>query len=170
MADMERCSQCSYCKWIPLDQIKSWRFAKNCPSISYHNFNSYSARGRYLVLHSLMHGRSDYTDRVLDIVYKCVTCGNCDVSCKIGRYNMEPLEMIHDLRFKLVEEGLFVIVFGDAIHPEVQGVLGYARGNGMATTEIPEFDKLPQQVGLLSQTTQSFSGFPDSSLRSSDYI
>jgi len=60
---------------------------------------------------------------------------------------------------KLVEEGLFVIVFGDASHPEVQGVLGFAKGNGMATTEMPEFKKLPQQVGLLSQTTQSFSGF-----------
>ena len=55
--------------------------------------------------HSLLNGRSEYTDRVLDIVYKCVTCGNCDVSCKVCRYNMEPLEMIHDLRFKLVEDG-----------------------------------------------------------------
>ena len=44
-------------------------------------------------------------DRMLDIVYKCVTCGNCDVSCKVCRYNMEPLEMIHELRFKLVEDG-----------------------------------------------------------------
>jgi Fe-S oxidoreductase len=105
LAEAERCGQCSYCKWIPLDQIKSWRFANGCPSIAYNNFNSYSARGRYLVAHSLLNGRSEYTDRVLDIVYKCVTCGNCDVACKIGRYNMEPLEMIHDLRFKLVEEG-----------------------------------------------------------------
>ena len=103
--DMERCSQCSYCKWIPLDQIKSWRFAKGCPSISKHNFNSYSARGRFAVALSLLNGRSTYTDRVLDIVYKCVTCGSCDVADKICRYNMEPLEMIHELRFKLVEEG-----------------------------------------------------------------
>lgn len=105
LAESERCSQCSYCKWIPLDQIKSLRFANGCPSIAYNNFNSYSARGRYLVAQSLLTGRSDYTDRVLDIVYKCVTCGNCDVSCKVCRYNMEPLEMIHDLRFKLVEDG-----------------------------------------------------------------
>ena len=103
--DMERCSQCSYCKWIPLDQIKSWRFAKGCPSISKHNFNSYSARGRFAVALSLLNGQSTYTDRVLDIVYKCVTCGSCDVADKICRYNMEPLEMIHELRFKLVEEG-----------------------------------------------------------------
>jgi Fe-S oxidoreductase len=104
-ADMERCSQCSYCKWIPLDQIKSWRFAKGCPSIAYNNFNSYSARGRFAVALSLLNGQSTYTDRVLDIVYKCATCGSCDVSDKICRYNLEPLEMMHELRFRLVEDG-----------------------------------------------------------------
>ena len=103
--DQERCSYCSYCKWIPQDKIKSWRFAKGCPSIAKHNFNSYSARGRFAVALSLLNERSTYTDRVLDIVYKCVTCGSCDVADKICRYNMEPLEMIHELRFKLVEEG-----------------------------------------------------------------
>lgn len=103
--DMERCSQCSSCKWIPFDQIKSSRFAKGCPSIAYNNFNSYSARGRFAVSLSLLNGKSDYSDRVLDIIYKCVTCGSCDVADKICRYNMEPLEMIHELRFKAVEDG-----------------------------------------------------------------
>jgi Fe-S oxidoreductase len=103
--DMERCSQCSYCKWIPLDQVKSWRFAKGCPSIAYNNFNSYSARGRFAVALSLINGQSTYTDRVVDIVYKCVTCGSCDVADKICRYNLEPLEMMHELRFRLVEDG-----------------------------------------------------------------
>ena len=60
---------------------------------------------------------------------------------------------------KLSREGLFVIVFGDGSHPEVQGVLGYSKGNGLATIEIPRFDRLPQRIGLLSQTTQSFPGF-----------
>ena len=105
IVEAERCAQCSYCKWIPLDQIKSIRFSNGCPSIAYNNFNSYSARGRYMVAQSLLTGKSEYSDRVMDIVYKCVTCGNCDVSCKICRYNMEPLEMIHELRFKLVEDG-----------------------------------------------------------------
>ena len=104
-ADMERCSQCSYCKWIPLDQIKSWRFAKGCPSIAFSNFLSYSARGRFAVALSLLNGQSTYTDRVVDIVYKCTTCGSCDVSDKICRYNLEPMEMMHELRFRLVEDG-----------------------------------------------------------------
>ncbi len=103
--DMERCSQCSYCKWIPFDHIKSWRFSKGCPSIAYNNFNSYSARGRFAVALSLLNEQSTYTDRVLDIVYKCATCGSCDVADKICRYNLEPLEMMRELRFKLVEDG-----------------------------------------------------------------
>jgi Fe-S oxidoreductase len=103
-AEMDRCSVCSYCKWVPFDQVKSWRFAKNCPSVSYHNFNSYSARGRYAVARSLIHGQSEYSDTVRKIAYTCLTCGACDVSCKVCRYNLEPLEMVRELKFRLVEE------------------------------------------------------------------
>lgn len=60
---------------------------------------------------------------------------------------------------KLAEEGYAVIVFGENSHPEVQGVLGYAGNNGLATVEIPDFADKPKQAGLLSQTTQSFPGF-----------
>jgi Fe-S oxidoreductase len=104
-AETDRCSQCSYCKWIPFDHIKSWRFSKNCPSISYKNFNSYSARGRYAVARSLLKGQSDYSDTVREIVFTCMACGSCDVACKVCRYNLEPLEMVRELKFRLVEEG-----------------------------------------------------------------
>ena len=104
-ADMERCSQCSYCKFVPLDKIKSLRFSKGCPSIAYANFNAYSARGRFAVALSLLNKQSTYTDTVKDIVFKCQTCGACDVADKICRYNLEPLEMMHELRFRLVEDG-----------------------------------------------------------------
>jgi len=102
--DMERCSQCSYCKWVPQDQIKSQRFAKGCPSVAYNNFNAFSARGRFAVALSLLNKQSDYTDTVKDIVFKCNTCGACVVADKICRYNLEPLEMMHELRFRLVED------------------------------------------------------------------
>ncbi len=103
--DMERCTRCSYCKWIPFAKVKSWRFAKGCPSISYNNFQNYSSCGRLATALSLLEGRSSYTDRALDITYKCVTCGSCDVACKVCRYNMEPLETMRELRFRLVEDG-----------------------------------------------------------------
>jgi Fe-S oxidoreductase len=104
-AEMDRCSQCSYCKWIPFDQVKSWRFAKNCPSVSYFNFNSYSARGRYAVARSLIRGQSGYSDTVREIAFTCLACGSCDVACKVCRYNLEPLEMVRELKFRLVEDG-----------------------------------------------------------------
>jgi Fe-S oxidoreductase len=104
-ADMERCSVCSYCKFIPFDQIKSWRFSKGCPSIGFSNFQSYSARGRYAVALSLITGKSSYSPAVKDVVFKCQTCGSCDVTCKICRYNLEPLETALEFRAKLVADG-----------------------------------------------------------------
>ncbi len=58
---------------------------------------------------------------------------------------------------KLAEEGYFIVVFGDADHPEVKGILGYTRGRGMAALEIKTLDSLqplPRRLGILSQTTQ----------------
>lgn len=104
-AEMERCSQCSYCKWIPFDQVKGWRFAKNCPSVAYHNFNSYSARGRYAVGRSLLRKQSGFSQKVQHIAFSCLACGACDVACKVCRYNLEPLEMVRELKFHLVREG-----------------------------------------------------------------
>ena len=103
--DALRCTRCAYCKWIPVDLIKSSRFAKGCPSIDYNNFHSYSAGGRLVTLLSLLEGRIEITDKVKDSVFQCQLCGNCDVTCKICRYDMEPLQAMHELRFKLVEEG-----------------------------------------------------------------
>ncbi len=103
--EIERCSACSYCKWIPLDHVKSRRFAKNCPSIDYYNFNNYSARGRYLTSRSILRAEIEITDEVMDIAHTCLTCGACDVSCKISRYNLEPLEMVRDLKAELVDRG-----------------------------------------------------------------
>jgi Fe-S oxidoreductase len=54
---------------------------------------------------SLLQGKSDYTDRVRDIVYKCQACGSCDVACKICRYNLEPLAAGIELRARLVDDG-----------------------------------------------------------------
>lgn len=60
---------------------------------------------------------------------------------------------------RLADAGFSVVIFGDQSHPEVQGVLGWAGGKGLATLSVPRFDWAPQRIGILSQTTQSFSAF-----------
>ena len=58
---------------------------------------------------------------------------------------------------RLAESGFFTIIYGDANHPEVKGVLGWTKGKGAATLDerfIARFDNPPRRLGLLSQTTQ----------------
>lgn len=58
---------------------------------------------------------------------------------------------------RLAESGFFVIVYGDTNHPEVAGILGWAKGQGMATLDekpVAALEPLPRRIGVLSQTTQ----------------
>ena len=103
-ADALRCTRCSYCKWIPFDLVKSHRFAKGCPSVESGKFHSYSAGGQLVTALTLMDGRSEVTDKVVDIAFKCQLCGNCDVACKMCRYDMEPLLALREFRAHLVEK------------------------------------------------------------------
>ncbi len=58
---------------------------------------------------------------------------------------------------RLAESGFFVIVYGNAEHPEVKGILGWAKDQGLATMDvepITALEILPRRLGILSQTTQ----------------
>ncbi len=58
---------------------------------------------------------------------------------------------------RLARAGFFVIIYGDANHPEVKGILGWANNNGLATLDehfSATREKLPRRLGILSQTTQ----------------
>jgi len=66
---------------------------------------------------------------------------------------------------RLAEAGFFTVIYGDVDHPEVKGVLGWAKGKGVATLDerfVAKLDNLPRRLGVLSQTTQipaRFTGF-----------
>jgi Fe-S oxidoreductase len=104
-ADGMRCNRCSYCKWIPLDRVKSWEFAKGCPSVDYRHFHAYSAGGRLISMLSLTDGRSEISDEMIDVAFECTLCGQCDVSCKVCRYDMHILSAAREFRHYLNEKG-----------------------------------------------------------------
>jgi 4-hydroxy-3-methylbut-2-enyl diphosphate reductase len=62
---------------------------------------------------------------------------------------------------RLGKAGFWVLVFGDAAHPEVRGVLGWAGENASASLEAPHLDALPRRLGILCQTTQSQERFTE---------
>ncbi|MFC2034512.1 4-hydroxy-3-methylbut-2-enyl diphosphate reductase [Chloroflexota bacterium] len=66
---------------------------------------------------------------------------------------------------RLAKSGFLVIIYGDASHPEVRGILGWANGKGVATLDenfVATMEYLPRRLAVLSQTTQipdRFTGF-----------
>jgi Fe-S oxidoreductase len=142
--DMEGCSRCSSCKWVPFNQVKSWRFAKSCPSIDRYNFQAYSGSGRMIMGLSMLEGRSELNDDVTDIIYRCQLCGACDASCKVYRDDIDLTEVLLELRAQCVESGQLVIeqmMMLDALkeHDNVLGEPKEKRGDwaeGLAVKDI----------------------------------
>ncbi len=58
---------------------------------------------------------------------------------------------------RLAEAGFLVVIFGDAEHPEVRGILGWTKGRGIAALDdkfVANLGQIPRRIGILSQTTQ----------------
>jgi 4-hydroxy-3-methylbut-2-enyl diphosphate reductase len=63
---------------------------------------------------------------------------------------------------ELAEAGFDVIIFGEAEHSEVKGLLGWAGDKGIAalnTKQIDSSGESPSRLGIISQTTQTQSAF-----------
>ena len=63
---------------------------------------------------------------------------------------------------ELSEAGFDVIIFGDAEHSEVKGLLGWAADKGMAALDIKQIArtvKTSSRLGIISQTTQTQPAF-----------
>ena len=102
--DMQRCTRCSYCKYIPLRFIKNFDFMEGCPSAARYNWHAYSAGGKFNIGYSLLKEKIEINETFLDVVYKCLMDGSCDISCKVGQ-DIEPLQHMQELRIKCVDEG-----------------------------------------------------------------
>ena len=65
---------------------------------------------------------------------------------------------------ELAEAGFNIIIFGEAEHSEVQGLLGWAKGKGIATLDVKEIEALGDKLyrlGIISQSTQRQSVFKE---------
>lgn len=73
-----------------------------------------------------------------------------DTTCPIVRRAQKAAE-------KLSKSGFYVVIFGDAAHAEVKGILGWAKNKGIATLDekpLIALNEIPARIGILSQTTQ----------------
>lgn len=102
---MKHCLRCSHCKWIPLNKISTKEFSVNCPAVTRYNLHTYSGGGRVALAHSLVRERSEISEEVHEIIFRCQLCGACQVACHLNQEVCEPLEIAHELRVHCVSEG-----------------------------------------------------------------
>ena len=149
---MERCSNCLSCKWSPFDKVKSLRFGENCPSISYNNFNTYAARGRFQLALGLINKEYPMTDTIVDVIHTCTSCGSCDITCKVTRYNLEPLDHNIELKAEAVRQGKTLPAqkrMMEALAKEKTMIPGKAkadRGKWLKDTKVKDILKEKAQV------------------------
>ncbi len=102
--DMEMCSRCSLCKFIPLEMVTDANYTYACPSIARYNFHTYSGGGRVTMGTALLDGHLEFGPKVAEVAYKCLMCGACDIACKYAM-DMEVLEPLGEIRAACVEAG-----------------------------------------------------------------
>ena len=102
--DMSRCIRCKACKWVDHIYMPGVQFGTICPSERRYQFDSYSAYGRLKLALAVMDGRLDFSEKMLDAVYRCTLCGACDVGCK-RNLDLEILLSLEALRIRAVESG-----------------------------------------------------------------
>ncbi len=67
----------------------------------------------------------------------------------------------------LQKEGYQVVVVGEKKHPEVQSILGYAGENAVVVETVEDIEEgaFQKRLGIVAQTTQSYSNFSEIVLR-----
>ena len=161
---MMGCSRCSACKWVPYNQTKSWRYGRNCPSISKYNFQAYAGSGKMILANSILQGRSELTDALADVVYKCQLCGACDSACKAYRDDIDLTEVMLELRAHCVEQGFMIPEHMDIIdsmkrEDNTLGELKANRGDWADGLDVKDVNK--EQVEVLFHAGCRYSYDPD---------
>ncbi len=141
--DMEGCSRCSHCKWVPHLQIKSLRFATMCPSVQRYNFHAYSGGGKMNMAISILEGRSELTEAVSEVVYRCQLCGACQVACQAYRDDIDLADVLLEFRATCVQEGFVLPEHLDMIESmkredNTLGMRKADRGEWAAGVDVPD--------------------------------
>jgi Fe-S oxidoreductase len=101
----EFCARCGTCRTVHAEQIMGSETGLQCPSGTNYFFESYYPSGRNYAAVAMLRGRLEWSDRMLDALYSCTTCGFCQYTCE--RTNqLHPTDLIRWMRSRAVEAGV----------------------------------------------------------------
>ncbi|MHA2225030.1 MAG: heterodisulfide reductase-related iron-sulfur binding cluster [Candidatus Hodarchaeales archaeon] len=97
LSSCNQCVKCSdYCTVTP----------------SFNGIETWSARGRALLIRGVMNGELNLTNKIVDILYTCNKCGRCFAECF---ENLSFHKAITSMRNKIAEKNLIPEVFQSAV-------------------------------------------------------
>ena len=104
--------------------------------------NAENAKDGIVVIRT--HGVSPEVFKILDSKDIIVENATCPYVIKTQKYAS-----------KLHEEGRFVVIIGDPLHPEVISILGFAGNDGTAIEQLDQVEELPKdrKLGIVIQST-----------------
>ncbi len=94
------CVKCGNCRYI----FREWQRA--CPSGELGGFESYYLGGKNVLLHGLTRGKIKWSQSIVEVLYHCMLCGNCQVQCQIPEIHHYAKEWLEAAREKAVELGI----------------------------------------------------------------
>ncbi|MGD9281119.1 MAG: (Fe-S)-binding protein [Desulfobacterales bacterium] len=96
---LHRCFRCGYCK-LPGNYVDF-----NCPPYQAFRFETYSPGGRMWLLRAWLESKIELTDRLQEIIFSCVSCGNCVEHCTFPKFKDQLLLAFTAAKAELVNGG-----------------------------------------------------------------
>ncbi len=96
---LHRCFRCGYCK-LPENYVDF-----NCPPYLSFRFETYSPGGRMWLIRALLDNRLAATERLQEILFSCVACGNCVAHCTFPKLKDQLLLAFTAAKEQLANSG-----------------------------------------------------------------
>ncbi len=123
--EMLVCTQCGYCRSV-------------CPIFEDLGWDSSVARGRVILAYGMLKDRFDIDDSVVDTLYQCSTCGDCERRCPS---NVDVVDIIEAARKELFEK------YSLEKHKKLaDNILKYGNPYGETEKRGEQFGKTPKKA------------------------
>jgi Fe-S oxidoreductase len=118
---LHRCFRCGYCK-LPGNYVDF-----NCPPYQAFRFETYSPGGRMWLLRAWLENRIELSDRLQQIIFSCVSCGNCVEHCTFPKFKDQLLLAFTAAKAELVDGGRVPPAIRDCLTRLTQSGNAYGR-------------------------------------------
>jgi heterodisulfide reductase subunit D len=108
VSQLEKCAKCGDCAYSVKLTTARKPISMPCAVKNVLGFEAYDARGRIIVLKSLLQGQVKVDEKFLDWLYTCTTCSNCRETCLAIPDGIDTPSMVEALRKDVVAQGLTI--------------------------------------------------------------